>query len=219
METHAERFRHLLEVWGLTQEELGNLCGIKRGTVGTIVNGKTTPDADALAELLRRKPDLNPDWLLMGNGPMLRDGRSLTPVEAPAKKEAGRTLEPLGRLKLSKMEGLTDEQVSDVLIENVSLREQLQAALDKIAERDAAIADLKEDKRFFKEELRKKPEGNPDAALFVNPSSTPSMIPTKCKTDAAQPEATVIEMAAWVARKIEEHTGSVTHLQSDATAA
>ena len=123
METHAERFRHLLEVWGLTQEELGNLCGIKRGTVGTIVNGKTTPDANALAELLRRRPDLSPDWLLTGTGPMLRGGgRAL----APAPPAAGRSTEaPLRVVEETAEIGYLKERLKDKETIIEILREQL----------------------------------------------------------------------------------------------
>jgi transcriptional regulator with XRE-family HTH domain len=64
----------MMQEWGLTQEGLGDLCGIKRGTVGTIVNGKTVPDVEALAALKRAKPKLSWDWLLLGKGEMMEGG-------------------------------------------------------------------------------------------------------------------------------------------------
>jgi transcriptional regulator with XRE-family HTH domain len=114
MKTHAERFRHLLKEWGLTQEEMGNLCGIKRGTVGTIVNGKTIPDADALAELLRRKPELSPDWLLMGEGEMLRGGKFNEKKAEPffpggTVNKFGATVMPAGALEAQFPKGITED--------------------------------------------------------------------------------------------------------------
>ena len=185
METHAERFRHLLEVWGLTQEELGSLCGIKRGTVGTIVNGKTTPDANALAELLRRRPDLSPDWLLTGTGPMLRDGRALSPAPAAA---------PAAPLRISQRPALSDEQASDLLIENARLQAELQAAHGIIGLKDSIIEDLKSDKSYYQDELRKKPEAPADAAApLVRHPRASSMVPSACREQGqTEPEALML---------------------------
>ena len=184
MNTHAERFRHLLAVWNLTQEELGNLCGIKRGTVGTIVNGKTIPDADALGALLRKKPDLNPDWLLTGTGAMLRDGTSLTPFFAGGKvNKMGATVMPKGgtpdldmgdanpgqsTIKGSGPVAQTDREFIDTLLAKIS-RESMRA--DQAEAREAKLYGVVHEQagtiRFLQEqindlqlELRGKEAGN-----------------------------------------------------------
>lgn len=209
METSfASRVRTFRESKGLAQAAFAERCGLAQGNVSQMEQG-TEPKQSNVSKILVGFPDLSPDWLLTGNGPMLRDGRGLTPVTKEASTETRvTTIHPL---KLSKLEHLDAEQVSDLIIENVRLKQQLEAAQE-------TITDLKADKQYFKEELRKKPEGNPDAAPFVNPSSTPSMVPSACKP-GVQPEATVVDMAAWVARKIEEQTGSVTLVSSDVSAA
>lgn len=144
MKTHAERFRFLLEVWGLTQEELGALAGLKRGTVGTIVNGKTTPDVEALVALKKSKPALNWDWLLAGEGEPFRDGRPLGPLPGSP---------PPGRDYTS----------------NVAMQQTLYIELLK-----EQVADLKDDKHRLiveNEQLRGKSWDSSDAAGYVSSGS------------------------------------------------
>lgn len=176
MKTHAERFRHLLEVWGLTQEELGNLCGIKRGTVGTIVNGKTTPDVEALVLLKRNKPALSWDWLLAGVGEPF-EGKEMPTTAKPTGRPAPIATEP--------------GQVDFVNKYITRLENDLDAAAEREAYYQARI-----------QELLGKPSGNSEAAGPI-PALPPvhGMVPTACK---AMPEAKTVDFRAWVAAKERE---------------
>jgi transcriptional regulator with XRE-family HTH domain len=147
MQTHAERFRLLMQEWNLTQEELGILCGLKRGTVGTIVNGRTTPDVEALVRLKQARPEINWDWLLLGTGPMLRDGRALTAAPPPAYTRP--------------INGLVSQAATVAEAENILLRELLES-------KNAVI-------EILKAELGKSP-GSADAAAYVHyPTPRPTI--------------------------------------------
>lgn len=76
--------------------------------------------------VFQKFPDLNPDWLLLGTGPMLRDGRELTPKPAaPTEPEKQPEAGSFGQ---------------DV--ELVVLRRLLADREEQIQRKDSQIADL-----------------------------------------------------------------------------
>lgn len=77
--TFASRIRQYRQERNLSQQALAELCGLTQGNVAHMENG-TEPKQSNVSKLLAGLPDLNPDWLLIGSGPMLRDGRALTPA-------------------------------------------------------------------------------------------------------------------------------------------
>lgn len=142
--TPGKRLQEWREFKGLSLTEVFRLTGIKVTTLSTVEQpGGTNPSYDTLSKLLTAFPDLNPDWLLLGAGPMLRDGKALT--SAP-RAEAPRPIE------LSQ-----DEQRRELVAtaENVLLRQI-------IASKDELIS-----------ELRGKPFDNPDAAGPFDSTPTP----------------------------------------------
>ena len=52
--------------------EFAKLIGISQGSLSDIENQKTKPSADTIAAIVR-KTDINPGWLLTGEGPMRKD--------------------------------------------------------------------------------------------------------------------------------------------------
>lgn len=54
-------------------------AGLKAATLSSIETDRTAPSFETLNALMLAFPDLNPDWLLTGQGAMLREGRNLLP--------------------------------------------------------------------------------------------------------------------------------------------
>lgn len=96
-ESPNERIRLFLEHKRIKVAEAVRRTGIGQSTLYNVLNGtaKSAPSYETLQMMLAGFPDLNPDWLLLGSAPMLRDGRSLTPLEAPATKAAPVTQAPV----------------------------------------------------------------------------------------------------------------------------
>lgn len=63
----------------LSQAAFAERCGLTQGNITHMEGGKE-PLQSNVGKLIAGFPDLNPDWLLLGTGPMLRDGRTLTPA-------------------------------------------------------------------------------------------------------------------------------------------
>jgi transcriptional regulator with XRE-family HTH domain len=54
----------------MLQEEFGKLFGVYKGTVANYEKGTRKPDAEYLNKILQYFPDINPSWLLTGQGQM-----------------------------------------------------------------------------------------------------------------------------------------------------
>ena len=66
------RFKQFIKHVGLTAEELAKLIGCSRATVFNYYKDLSNLSMGELEILLREYPRLNFDWLLLGEGPMLR---------------------------------------------------------------------------------------------------------------------------------------------------
>jgi transcriptional regulator with XRE-family HTH domain len=54
------------------QEELAKALGVSTMTVGRWERGERVPGLEHLEKILERFPEINPSWLVAGEGPMLR---------------------------------------------------------------------------------------------------------------------------------------------------
>lgn len=96
--TFATRVKQFREHKGLAQAAFAERCGLTQGNVSQMEQG-TEPKQSNISKLLLGHPDLNPGWLLTGDGPMLRDGRALTPfVPGGEVNKFGATVVPKGGL-------------------------------------------------------------------------------------------------------------------------
>lgn len=77
--TFASRVLELRKLKGLSQQAFAERCGLEQGNISQMEKG-TEPKQSNVTKLIAGFPDLSPDWLLLGTGPMLRDGRALTPL-------------------------------------------------------------------------------------------------------------------------------------------
>lgn len=77
----GKRLKIVRDCDGLTREAMASKLGVHKNTLGSYETGKSLPDSGVLNRLLDMHPELNPVWLLTGEGEMKRsDG----PVSAPA---------------------------------------------------------------------------------------------------------------------------------------
>lgn len=147
--TFASRVKEFRKFKGLSQEAFAERCGLEQGNITQMERG-TDPKSSNAAKIIGAYPDLSSDWLLLGTGPMLRDGRALTPrvVEEPARVSAA------GLLALSPP---TPEEWRALQRENQELREQL-------ARKEGALVAVEEDRTWLRKQIGGKTEASADAA-------------------------------------------------------
>jgi len=128
--TAGKRLQEWREFKGLSLTELFRLTGIKVTTLSTAEQpGGSNPSYDTIKKLLAAFPDLSADWLLLGTGPMLRNGRTL--AQLPTIVPSALPTTPASPLRID----TTGEDTTywrtiaaDRLRENEFLKELLRAA-------------------------------------------------------------------------------------------
>lgn len=66
------RLEELLKVEGLTSVKFAEIMQIQPSSVSHILAGRNNPNFEFISRLLTRFPDVNPDWIINGNGNIYR---------------------------------------------------------------------------------------------------------------------------------------------------
>lgn len=150
METSpGQRLRQWRDFKKLTLAQVSDASGVRTTTLSTAEQpGASNPSYDTITKVLAAYPDLSPDWLLLGTGPMLRDGRTLTPM--PAHFEEARPV----TLSISHP---TPEEYRQLQEENRRLREQL-------ANKEGALTAVEGEVTWLRSQVGGKAEASADAA-------------------------------------------------------
>ena len=71
---HWERIRKLIDHFGMNVNNFSDEIGISNNvTIGTIINQHRKPTKKTLEKIIKRFPIINYDWLLTGQGKMLKE--------------------------------------------------------------------------------------------------------------------------------------------------
>ncbi|MDR1675885.1 MAG: helix-turn-helix domain-containing protein [Tannerella sp.] len=102
-----ERIIQVMNAKGLSSSKFAEEIGIQRAAMSHILNERNKPSLDVLTKIIRRFPEINPEWLLLGNGQMKRNMyghpqmqqselfTNVTPVKPEMPKEPAPRKEPL----------------------------------------------------------------------------------------------------------------------------
>jgi len=73
-----QKLQQLLKSEGLTASRLAEMLEIQPAGVSHLIAGRNKPSFDLLQKILRRFPDINPDWLLLDDEQMYRSDSGKT---------------------------------------------------------------------------------------------------------------------------------------------
>jgi transcriptional regulator with XRE-family HTH domain len=108
------RIANLIEFLGINQKEFASKINVGTGRLSNVLKGRNKPDTDFVSEIIRTYRNVNPLWLLIGEGEILNKNiysnlsstyqvAEPTPEQKPAKPEESRLL-------LQRIEELTEEK-------------------------------------------------------------------------------------------------------------
>lgn len=72
MKELVERINKIREYKGLTSKALASAIDMKYSTMNNYLNGKQAPTAEFLCKLLSKFLDISAEWLMRGDGEMIR---------------------------------------------------------------------------------------------------------------------------------------------------
>jgi transcriptional regulator with XRE-family HTH domain len=104
-----DRLTQLLEKKKISPAEFADMIGVQRSNVSHILNGRNNPGFSFIQKVLESFPDLNPRWLIMGEGDIFGQLSN----DSIASKTAIHTNEDLNKAKSTIVPNLfTTEQKS-----------------------------------------------------------------------------------------------------------
>lgn len=93
-----EKLLNLMKAENLTSSRLAELLGIQPSGISHILKGRNNPSLDFIQKVLRRFPQVNPDWLILGEGEMYREQREPNGAQQGSRQENERELEASAKL-------------------------------------------------------------------------------------------------------------------------
>lgn len=72
-----ERILSFLQVENKTSSQFAEEIGVQPSSISHIISGRNNPSLDFILKMLGKYSNINPDWLLFGNGEMYRDTLSV----------------------------------------------------------------------------------------------------------------------------------------------
>ena len=66
------RILRFLEQKNVSATKFADTIGITRSSMSHIVSGRNKPSMDMVQKILQHYPEVNPDWLILGQGDMFR---------------------------------------------------------------------------------------------------------------------------------------------------
>ena len=67
-----DRLLKILKHYNLTSTRFADEIGVQRSGISHILSGRNQPSYDFIVKMMKQYPEINPDWLIMGQGNMFR---------------------------------------------------------------------------------------------------------------------------------------------------
>jgi transcriptional regulator with XRE-family HTH domain len=71
-----DRIVQLLTNESISATRLADMLGVQRSNISHILSGRNKPSFDFIEKILQKFPEISPDWLILGNGPVYRPEKS-----------------------------------------------------------------------------------------------------------------------------------------------
>ena len=76
----TERIFEILKYLQLSPSQFAEEIGVQRSSISHLISGRNKPSLEFIQKVLLRFPEINPQWLLNGEGEMLKSGQELPQV-------------------------------------------------------------------------------------------------------------------------------------------
>ena len=68
-----DRILEIIKYYNLSSSQFANEIGIQRSAISHILSGRNKPSLDLILKILNKFPEINTDWLILGNGEMIKN--------------------------------------------------------------------------------------------------------------------------------------------------
>ncbi len=132
-----ERLAFIMKAKNLSMTRFADEIEVQRSSMSHVMNGRNKASLDFIRRILKRFPDINPDWLLFGKGSMSRQD---VQMELDTGNESAEKLEDLKNESEEKSRKITALENELRLLKEAQRNQVKQVADNKsVQEEDAAI--------------------------------------------------------------------------------
>src|SRR5208283_3071756 len=86
----TDRILSIIKYLHLTPSDFAEEIGVQRSSISHLISGRNKPSLEFIQKILAKFPEINPEWILTGNGEMVNSRISPVNGEIPF-------TEPLGK--------------------------------------------------------------------------------------------------------------------------
>ena len=122
------RIKALLEHKGLTSAKFADIIGVQRSSISHILSGRNNPSLDFIQKLMIKFPEIDNNWLLLGEGEMINSESKQMPNlgTIPFIKDEDNT-------QINKVTNVNSEIITEKINENVLISSTEKRNLSKDA--------------------------------------------------------------------------------------
>jgi transcriptional regulator with XRE-family HTH domain len=79
----TERILSIIKYLNLSPSDFAEEIGVQRSSISHLISGRNKPSLEFIQKILSRFPEINPEWILNGNGGMVKGIINLVTGELP----------------------------------------------------------------------------------------------------------------------------------------
>lgn len=149
--TINERIKALLVHYDMYNNAFSEKVGVNPSVIHNITKGRNAPSYDVLQKIIKAFPEVNPTWLLMDEGKMLKDNNAFQ----TANDNSIQTIGNLGEEEKEKSSAKITQELGELRKEMDLVRIALQLQTMTIKSLTDAMEQIKEEKSENKESADK----------------------------------------------------------------
>ena len=70
----TDRILSIIKNFNLSPSDFAEEIGVQRSSISHLISGRNKPSLEFIKKILSRFPEINPEWILSGQGKMLKNG-------------------------------------------------------------------------------------------------------------------------------------------------
>ena len=90
-----DRIEKILKDAGISSSKFADEIGIQRSSISHILSGRNKPSLDVFQRILRKYPNINSDWLILGIGNMYKNTKNIEQADIFKEIEEDKKQEPI----------------------------------------------------------------------------------------------------------------------------
>ncbi len=144
------RVKKIIDKKQLSSSKFADIIGIQRSSVSHILSGRNKTSLDIVKKILTKFKDINPNWLLFGEGKMYKEEN----------------------IAVTNVNTATDSHKKDVKVESPKLETDNELLPEQIKEKENVDTNVNKESSVVSEPTVIKDSKNPDKILILFPDNT-----------------------------------------------